>query len=95
MDARVVWNGQGIHLRHEAQAVVGRIAVAMDRTAAAYGWDKPRRWRDPAKPKRSWMSVHPMGGCRMASDASRGVVDFKGEVFGHPGLLQYHRNWSV
>jgi len=22
----------------------------------------------------------------MATDASRGVVDFKGEVFGHPGL---------
>jgi cholesterol oxidase len=22
----------------------------------------------------------------MAADASRGVVDFKGEVFGHPGL---------
>jgi choline dehydrogenase-like flavoprotein len=30
--------------------------------------------------------VHPMGGCRIASDASRGVIDFKGEVFGHAGL---------
>ena len=32
------------------------------------------------------MSVHPMGGCRMASDRHRGVVDYKGEVFGCPGL---------
>jgi cholesterol oxidase len=86
MDGRAVWNGRGIRVRHEAQAVVGRILAAMDRTAEAYGWDKPRRRHDPAQPKRPWISVHPMGGCRMASDASRGVVDFKGEVFGHPGL---------
>ena len=86
MDARVVWHGQGIRLHHEAQAVIRRIAAAMDRTAEAYGWDKPHRRHDSAQPKRSWMSVHPMGGCRMASDASRGVVDSKGEVFGHPGL---------
>jgi cholesterol oxidase len=86
MDGRVAWNGRGIQLHHEAQAVVGRILAAMDRTAEAIGWDKPHRRHDPAQPKRPWMSVHPMGGCRMASDASRGVVDFKGEVFGHPGL---------
>jgi cholesterol oxidase len=86
MDGRVVWNGRGIHLRHEAQAVMGRILAAMDLTAGAFGWDKLHRRHDPAQPKRPWMSVHPMGGCRMASDASRGVVDFKGEVFGHPGL---------
>ena len=86
MDGRVVWNGRGIEVRHQAQAVVGRILAAMDRTAEAYGWDKPQRRHDPAQPKRPWLSVHPMGGCRMASDASRGVVDFKGEVFGHPGL---------
>jgi cholesterol oxidase len=86
MDGRVVWNGRGIRVRHQAQAVVGRILAAMDRTAEAFGWDKPQRRHDPAQPKRPWISVHPMGGCRMASDASRGVVDFKGEVFGHPGL---------
>jgi cholesterol oxidase len=86
MDGRVVWNGRGIRLHHEAQAVSGRILASMDRTAEAYGWDKPHRRHDPAQPKRPWISVHPMGGCRMASDASRGVVDFKGEVFGHPGL---------
>jgi len=86
MNGRVVWNGRGLHLHHEAQAVVGRIAAAMDLTAEAYGWNKRRQHDEPAAPKRSWMSIHPMGGCRMASDPSRGVVDFQGEVFGHPGL---------
>jgi cholesterol oxidase len=86
MDGRVVWNGRGIRLHHEAQAVIGRIAASMDRTAEAYGWDGRNGQQGPPRPKRSWMSVHPMGGCRIASDASRGVVDCKGEVFGHAGL---------
>lgn len=86
MDGCVVWNGRGIELRHEPQAVIGRILASMDRTAEAHGWDKPHRRHDPSQPQRPWMSVHPLGGCRMASDASRGVVDFTGEVFGHPGL---------
>jgi cholesterol oxidase len=86
MNGRIVWNGQGILLHHEPQAVIGRIATSMDRTAAAYGWDEAPHRHRPPRPKRSWMSVHPMGGCRIASDASRGVVDFKGEVFSHAGL---------
>jgi cholesterol oxidase len=86
MDGRVVWNGRGIRLHHEAQAVIGRIAASMDRTAEAYGWDGRHSRHGPSRPRRSWMSVHPMGGCRIASDTSRGVVDFKGEVFGHAGL---------
>jgi choline dehydrogenase-like flavoprotein len=86
MDGRVLWNGQDILLHHKPQAVIGRIAASMDRTAAAYGWDEARHRHGPPRPKRSWMSLHPMGGCRIASDASRGVVDFKGGVFGHAGL---------
>jgi cholesterol oxidase len=86
MDGRVVWTGRGVELRHRRQAVIGRIHAAMDRIAGAYGWDKPGRMHDPQRPGRSWMSVHPMGGCRMAPDAGGGVVDFRGEVFGHPGL---------
>jgi len=86
MDGSVAWNGRGIELRHRPQAVIGRIHAAMDRLAAVYGWNKPKRMHDARRPGRSWMSVHPMGGCRMAPDASRGVVDFRGEVFGHPGL---------
>jgi len=86
MDGRVVWNGRGIELNHQPQAVIGRIHGAMDRFAGAYGWDGAGRMHDSLRPGRSWMSVHPMGGCRMAADASRGVVDFRGEVFGQPGL---------
>ena len=37
MNGRVVWNGRGIQLHHEAQAVIGRISAAMDRTAEAFG----------------------------------------------------------
>lgn len=32
------------------------------------------------------VTPHPLGGCRMADNAEKGVVDHKGEVFGHPGL---------
>ncbi|MEQ8965511.1 MAG: GMC family oxidoreductase [Azospirillaceae bacterium] len=45
-----------------------------------------------AKPPPFWRwfkwltSVHPLGGCAMADSAEAGVVDHRGEVFGHPGL---------
>lgn len=32
------------------------------------------------------ITVHPVGGCPMASDPRRGVVDAYGRVFGHPGI---------
>jgi len=32
-------------------------------------------------------TVHPLGGCPMSADASKGVVDHRGEVFGHPNLF--------
>jgi cholesterol oxidase len=32
------------------------------------------------------VSVHHLGGCRMAADVQRGVVDPDGRVFGYPGL---------
>ena len=35
---------------------------------------------------RSLITVHPLGGCQMASTAHEGVVDHKCQVFGHPGL---------
>ena len=33
------------------------------------------------------IAVHPLGGCVMADTAEEGVVDTRGEVFGHPGLF--------
>src|SRR5262245_8607985 len=32
------------------------------------------------------ITPHPLGGCNMGTDASRGVVDFRGEVFNYPGV---------
>jgi cholesterol oxidase len=32
------------------------------------------------------ITAHILGGCRMAADPEHGVVDFRGEAFGHPGL---------
>jgi cholesterol oxidase len=36
---------------------------------------------------RRLITVHPLGGCPMARDHRRGVVDDHGETFGHPGLF--------
>lgn len=35
---------------------------------------------------RDLITPHPLGGCNMADDPSRGVVDHAGRVFGQPGL---------
>jgi len=32
------------------------------------------------------LTLHPLGGCRMASTVDHGVVDHLGRVFGYPGL---------
>jgi cholesterol oxidase len=37
-------------------------------------------------PLSKFMTVHPLGGCPMADDAARGVVDDTGRVHGYPGL---------
>jgi cholesterol oxidase len=42
-----------------------------------------KEWSD----NRRILSVHPLGGCRMSTTASGGVVDSRGMVFGYPGLF--------
>ena len=86
MDGEVSWKGGGTVIRHQKKAVLGRIQPTLDRLAGVYGWNGTPRQPDPNRRARPWLTFHPLGGCRMATDASRGVVDFKGEVFGHPGL---------
>jgi cholesterol oxidase len=86
MDRQVSWKGRGIVVRHKPQAVVRRIQESHDRIAQAYGRTKPVRNPIPGKRVRPWISFHPLGGCCIGTDASRGVVDFRGEVFGHRGL---------
>jgi choline dehydrogenase-like flavoprotein len=86
MDGEVSWKGGGTVIRHQKKAVIGRIQPTLDRLAGVYGWNGAPRQPDPKRRGRPWLTFHPIGGCRMATDASRGVVDFKGEVFGHPGL---------
>jgi cholesterol oxidase len=40
-------------------------------------------------PLSTFMTVHPLGGCPMADDASRGVVDDAGAVYGYSGLYVF------
>jgi cholesterol oxidase len=42
---------------------------------------------NPSRLLRRLITVHPLGGCPMATDPRRGVVDAHGESFGHPGLF--------
>ncbi len=42
-----------------------------------------KEWSD----NRRLLSVHPLGGCRMAQDAAAGVVDSRAMAFDHPGLF--------
>ena len=57
-----------------------------DHDVIVVGGRRPVRPLDAERRVRPWLSMHPIGGCRMATDVSRGVVDYRGEVFGHPGL---------
>jgi cholesterol oxidase len=41
---------------------------------------------DPIDRRNRAITVHPVGGCPMATDPRRGVVDPCGRVFGHPGM---------
>ena len=41
-------------------------------------------WR---RPLRRLLTAHPLGGCVMSDSPDAGVVNDRGEVWGHPGLF--------
>jgi len=59
--------------------------AAMRRISGALGGDFMRSppWRPPF---RRLLTAHPLGGCVMSDSPGQGVVDHRGEVWGHPGL---------
>jgi cholesterol oxidase len=69
----------------KSRRVVGAILRAQGRLSRAGGG----RLRVPLywSLLRALVTVHPLGGCRMGSTAADGVVDHRGEVFGHPNLF--------
>jgi cholesterol oxidase len=64
--------------------LIERMTAGMEEVAASYGgtyaplvtWAGFRRL----------LTVHPLGGCRLAESAGEGVVSPDGEVYGYPGL---------
>jgi cholesterol oxidase len=89
-DGEFTWNGGQLDLSIGEQPVVGRIYASMFEVAQSYGQlgdgTPVGQWDDPPRPRRINLSVHPMGGCRMGEDSASGVVDHRGEVYGHRGL---------
>jgi cholesterol oxidase len=71
--------------RSENAALLDRIQDAMDQVANCYGgafsplltWNAFRRI----------ITVHPLGGCKLSTGPSTGVVSPHGEVHGYPGLF--------
>jgi cholesterol oxidase len=61
-----------------------RLTATMSAVAEELGG---RLTMNPTRLLRRLITVHPLGGCPMAADPRRGVVDSHGESFGHPGLF--------
>jgi cholesterol oxidase len=88
-DGRIelVGDGHRLHVRWDTPAnlpLYAAEAAACGEVAAELGGrlTLPAPWRYLGQP----ISVHNLGGCRMADDPARGVVDADGRVFGYPGL---------
>lgn len=89
-DGEFSWDGRRLDFSAPEQPVVGRIYADMFKLAQTYGQrdggPPVGQWHEAPRPRRVEGSVHPMGGCRMGASEATGVVDHRGEVFGHPGL---------
>ncbi|HEV7585772.1 MAG TPA: GMC family oxidoreductase [Solirubrobacteraceae bacterium] len=85
---RLRLDGQGLALDWDPSGASRPYFDRADETAASVakglgGRLAPRWLRRRAR----GVTVHPLGGCPMAADASHGVVDPDGQVFGCPGLF--------
>jgi len=69
----------------ETRAVIEAIEETHRKLTAVEGgkFRSPIWWRW----FKALVTVHPLGGCAMGTSPEDGVVDHKGEVFGHPGLF--------
>ncbi|MDI1302453.1 MAG: GMC oxidoreductase [bacterium] len=68
-----------LHYNRDANPVLARISATFRQIAQASG--KPVR-----SLRRYPVTVHPLGGARVADDPALGVVNASGAVHGHPGL---------
>jgi cholesterol oxidase len=71
-----------------SKAASAQLFADLERTAAevAAAADATLFYALEGGPLSKFMTVHPLGGCPMADDAERGVVDDCGRVYGYPGL---------
>ncbi len=72
---RISWPGVG------QQPFVATVNEKMEEAAAGIGATFMENPAWSILPSRNLVSAHPLGGCIMAEDASRGVVNHKGQVF--------------
>jgi cholesterol oxidase len=75
------WNpdGQSDRYFNFVESCLRRLTAKLDGQLADRGW---RRNFLPGR----GLTAHPLGGCRMGTNANEGVVDTHGQVFGCPGL---------
>jgi cholesterol oxidase len=86
----IAFDGRGITTtldRSFDAALYDRIGETVARVASRY---QAKRVFSPfliGKDPMGLFTVHPLGGCSMASTADEGVTDHRGQVFGFPGLF--------
>lgn len=80
-DGVVRWSRGRLSIRylHENNPVLASVAAHFREIAKRSGFPV---WFSEKTP----LTVHPLGGARMATSANEGVVNGRGEVYGHPGL---------
>ncbi len=81
MIGRVSYRGRSLHIDYDPGRVpvLGDLRQAFDLIAQLSG--------NPVTHFPRALSMHPLGGARLASSPESGVIDATGQVYGHPGLF--------